>query len=63
VVYDFPAKLGQSAKIHISVKSRDVDTKFELLVETKAYTIAFGSNVTYRQIQDGGRRHFDKLKL
>jgi hypothetical protein len=30
VVYDFPAKLGESIKTHISVKSRDIDTKFEL---------------------------------
>jgi hypothetical protein len=29
VVYDFPAKLENSIKIHISVKSRDIDTKFE----------------------------------
>jgi hypothetical protein len=30
VVYGFPAKLGESIKAHISVKSRDIDTKFEL---------------------------------
>ncbi len=30
VVYDFPAKLENSIKTHISVKSRDIDTKFEL---------------------------------
>jgi hypothetical protein len=30
VVYGFPAKLGESIKTHISVKSRDIDTKFEL---------------------------------
>jgi hypothetical protein len=29
VVYDFPAKLGESTKTHISVKSRDIYTKFE----------------------------------
>jgi hypothetical protein len=26
----FPAKLGESIKTHISVKSRDIDTKLEL---------------------------------
>jgi hypothetical protein len=30
VVYGFPAKLGESIKTHISVKSRDIDTKFKL---------------------------------
>jgi hypothetical protein len=30
VVYDFPAKLGESIKTHISVKSKDIDIKFEL---------------------------------
>jgi hypothetical protein len=30
VVYGFPAKLGESIKTRISVKSRDIDTKFEL---------------------------------
>jgi hypothetical protein len=30
VVYGVPAKLGESIKTHISVKSRDIDTKFEL---------------------------------
>jgi hypothetical protein len=29
VVYDFPAKLEDSIKTHISVKSRDIDTEFE----------------------------------
>jgi hypothetical protein len=29
VVYDFLANLEDSIKTHISVKSRDVDTKFE----------------------------------
>jgi hypothetical protein len=48
VVYGFPAKLGESIKTHISVKSKDIDT------------LDFGSNVTYHQIQDGGSRHFEK---
>jgi hypothetical protein len=56
VVYDFPAKLGESIKSHISVKSRDIDTKFELQVATKKYALDFGSNVIYHQIQDGGSR-------
>jgi hypothetical protein len=60
VVYGFPAKLRESLKTHTSVKSRDIDTKFEMYVETKAYALDFGSNVTYRQIQDGGSRHFEK---
>jgi hypothetical protein len=30
VVYGFPAKLGESIKTHVSVKSRDINTKFEL---------------------------------
>jgi hypothetical protein len=30
VVYGFPATLGESIKTHISVTSRDIDTKFEL---------------------------------
>jgi hypothetical protein len=60
VVYDFPAKLGESIKTHISVNSRDIETKFQLWVETKAYTLDFWSNVTYHQIQDGGSRHFQK---
>jgi hypothetical protein len=30
VVHGFLAKLEQSIKTHISVKSRDIDTKFEL---------------------------------
>jgi hypothetical protein len=30
VVYGFPAKLGESIKTHISVKSRDIYAKFEL---------------------------------
>jgi hypothetical protein len=57
VVYDFPAKLEDSIKTHISVKSRDIDTEFELWVETKNYRLDFGSKVTYHQIQDGGSRH------
>jgi hypothetical protein len=31
-------------------------------METKAYTLDFGSNVTYHQIQDGGSRHLEKAK-
>jgi hypothetical protein len=46
----------------ISVKSRDIDTKFESQVETKEYTLYFGSKVTYRQIQDGGSRHYEKIQ-
>jgi rRNA processing protein Gar1 len=42
-VYGFPAKLGEWRKTHISVKSRDIDTKFESYVETEAYTLDFGS--------------------
>jgi hypothetical protein len=30
VVYGFPAKLRESIKTHISVKSKYIDTKFEL---------------------------------
>jgi hypothetical protein len=30
VVYGFSAKLGESIKTHISVKSIDIDTKFDL---------------------------------
>jgi hypothetical protein len=62
VVYDFPAKLENSIKIHISVKSRDIDTKFEPYVATKKYTLDFGSKVTYRPIQDGGSRHYEKIQ-
>jgi hypothetical protein len=29
VVYGFPAKLGESIKTHISVKSRDINTKLK----------------------------------
>jgi hypothetical protein len=29
-VYRFPVKLAESIKVHISVKSRDIDTVFEL---------------------------------
>jgi hypothetical protein len=53
VVCDFPAKLGESIKTHISVKSRDIDRKFESSVETKAYTLDFGSNVTYLKSKMG----------
>jgi hypothetical protein len=35
MVNGFPAKLGESIKTHISVKSRDIDTKFELYMTTK----------------------------
>jgi hypothetical protein len=62
VVYGLPAKLGESIKTFISVKSRDIDTKFELQMETKAYTLDFGSKVTYYQIQDGGSRHYEKIQ-
>jgi hypothetical protein len=62
VVYDFPAKLEESIKTHISVKSRGIDTKFEPLVATKKYTLDFGSKVTYRPIQDGGSRHYEKIQ-
>jgi hypothetical protein len=58
VISGIPAKLGESIKTHFSVKSRGIDTKFELQIETKAYTLDFWSTVTYRQIQDGGSRHF-----
>jgi hypothetical protein len=58
-----PLKPPKSIKTHIAVKSRDIDTKFELQVETQAYTLDFGSKGTYHQIQDGGSRHFEKLKL
>jgi hypothetical protein len=62
VVYGFPAKHGESIKTHISVKSRDINTEFELKVETKVHTLDFGSKVIYRQIQDGGNRHYAKLE-
>jgi hypothetical protein len=42
VVYDFPAKLEESIQTHISVKSRHIDIKFELYVETEKYTLDFG---------------------
>jgi hypothetical protein len=63
VVYGFPAKLGESIKTYISVKSRNIDTNFELWVETKTNTLDYGSKVTYPQIQDGGSRHYKKFKL
>jgi hypothetical protein len=62
VVYGFPAKLEESIKTHISVKSRDIDTKLEPYVVTKKYTLYFGSKVTYRPIQDGGSRHYEKIQ-
>jgi hypothetical protein len=31
-------------------------------VETEAQALDFESNVTYRQIEDGGSRHFEKTK-
>jgi hypothetical protein len=62
VVYDFPATLEESIKTHISVKSTDIDTKFEPLVATKKYTLDFGLNVTYSPIQDGGSRHYEKIQ-
>ena len=62
VVYDFPAKLENSIKTHISVKPRDIDTKFESQVATKKYTLDFGSKVTYRPIQDGGSRDYEKIQ-
>jgi hypothetical protein len=61
VVYDFPAKLENSIKTHISVKSRDIDIKFGLYLETEKYTLDFGSKVTYHKIQDGGSRHYEKI--
>jgi hypothetical protein len=39
-----------------------MDTKFELQVETKAYTLDFESNGPYHQIQHGGSRHFAETK-
>jgi hypothetical protein len=62
VVYDFPAKLENSIKTHISVKSRDIDTKFEPYVVTKNYTLDFRSKATYRPIKDGGSRHYEKIQ-
>jgi hypothetical protein len=38
VVYGFPAKLGESIKTHMSVKSRDVDTKFERRLHMQGYS-------------------------
>jgi hypothetical protein len=63
VVYGFPAKLGESIKTHISVKSRDIDTKFEPRVETKAYTLDFGSKVTHSQITMPAAAIMKKFKL
>jgi hypothetical protein len=62
VVYGFPAKLAESIKTQISVESRDIDTKFELQVETKAYTLDFVSKVTYPEIKDGGSRLYKKIQ-
>jgi hypothetical protein len=62
VVYRFQAKLENSVKTHISVKSRDIDTKFEPYVATKTYTLDFGSKVTYRPIKDGGSCHYEKIQ-
>jgi hypothetical protein len=62
VVYDFPAKLENTIKTHISVKSRLINTKLEPQVATKKYTLDFGSKVTYRPIQDGGSHHYEKIK-
>jgi hypothetical protein len=63
VVYDFPAKLEEYMKTHISVKSRDIDTKFELLVSTKKYTLDFGSKVIYRPIKMAAAAIMEKFKL
>jgi hypothetical protein len=62
VVYDFPAKLEDSIKTHISVKSREIDTKFESEVATKKYKLNFFSKVICRQIQGGGSRHYEKIQ-
>jgi hypothetical protein len=62
VVYDFPAKLENSIKTRISVKSRHIDTKCEPYVATKKYALDFWSKVTYRPIQDGGSRHHKKIQ-
>jgi hypothetical protein len=62
VVYGFPAKLGESIKTRISVKSRDIDTKLETYMETKGYTLDFGSKVIYYEVQDGGSRHYEKIQ-
>jgi hypothetical protein len=62
VVYGFPAKRGEAIKTHISVKSRDINTEFELHMSTKAHTLYFGSKVTYRRIQDGGSCHYERIQ-
>jgi hypothetical protein len=62
VVYGFPTKLGESINTHISVKSRDIDIQFEPSVETTKYTLDFKSKVTYRLIQGGGSRHYEKFQ-
>jgi hypothetical protein len=61
VVYDFEAKLDNSIKTHISVKSRDITQNLNHRL-TKKYTLDFGSKVTYRPIQDGGSRHYEKIQ-
>jgi hypothetical protein len=45
----------------MSVKSRDIHTKFETNVETKKYTLDFESKVTY-QVQAGGSHHYEKIQ-
>jgi hypothetical protein len=51
VVYGFPATLGESIKINISVKSRDQGT------QTKT-----GTKDHRQKIRDGGSRHFEKTE-
>jgi hypothetical protein len=62
VVYSFPAKLGESIKLVSQPNQEIFDIKFELQVETKKYTLDFGSKVTYHHIQDGGSRHYEKIQ-
>jgi hypothetical protein len=62
MVYGFPAHPGESIKTRISVKSRDIDTKLETYMETKRYTLDFGSKVIYHEIQDDGSRHYEKIQ-
>jgi hypothetical protein len=61
VVYDFLAKLEESVETNISVKSGDIDTNLIRRWQTKKYTLDFGSKITYRPIQDGGSRHYEKI--
>jgi hypothetical protein len=63
VVHGFPVKLGESIKSHISVKPRDIDTKFQMQVETEKYTLDFGSKVTYHQIKLAAAAILKKFKL